>query len=210
MKNRSRVFGVGLNDLPYAVTEYKIVEGKSVQVWMCPYYSCWKHMLNRCVNTKNKKFCNKNNLVVDSWLYASKFKAWMETQDWEGKYLDKDILVKDNRIYGPNTCAFIPNYLNSLLNGREASRGEFPLGVNKRFNKYHAQISIDSKRISLGYFDDHYEAHLAWKLAKIQAIKFAIIRYKLEDGSEAVIQSLVGRINFIQNSIDNREEIIYL
>lgn len=33
----------------------------------------------------------------------------------EGWHLDKDILLKGNKVYSPETCAFVPAKINSLL-----------------------------------------------------------------------------------------------
>ena len=49
---RKLVFGVGINDADYAVTEYETTEVNGVRkqkfVWGCPYYLTWKGMLRRC------------------------------------------------------------------------------------------------------------------------------------------------------------------
>ena len=43
--------------------------------------------------------------------------------------MDKDILVKGNKVYSPDTCRFVPQYINSLLTNAAAIRGELPCGV---------------------------------------------------------------------------------
>ncbi|WP_423172691.1 hypothetical protein, partial [Stenotrophomonas sp. CASM112] len=53
----------------------------------------------------------------------------------KGFELDKDLLIKGNKVYSENTCIFIPAEINLLLIKREASRGEHLIGVswcNKR------------------------------------------------------------------------------
>ena len=42
--------------------------------------------------------------------------------------LDKDILVKGNKIYSPEACRFVPQYINTLLTNAGAARGELPCG----------------------------------------------------------------------------------
>lgn len=46
--------------------------------------------------------------VCEEWLTFSNFKRWMEQQDYEGKALDKDLLVSQNKTYSSETCVFVP------------------------------------------------------------------------------------------------------
>jgi len=39
----------------------------------------------------------------------------MERQDWEGKHLDKDILIPGNKIYSPDRCIFVSSLINLLI-----------------------------------------------------------------------------------------------
>lgn len=89
------VCGVGINDATYSVYRYKGSAGSQKRIWACPFYRTWGTMLGRCYSDK---FHEQNPTYVgctvcDEWLTFSKFKAWMETQDWKDKQLDKDILV---------------------------------------------------------------------------------------------------------------------
>ena len=65
----------------------------------------------------------------------------------EGWQLDKDILIKGNKIYSPDTCCFVPSEINNLFVGCNKSRGSLPIGVtfNKRLKRYVAQISKNKK-----------------------------------------------------------------
>lgn len=47
----------------------------------------------------------------------------------EGWHLDKDLLYKNNKIYSPETCVFLPEDINKVLSIRAGSRGKFPLGL---------------------------------------------------------------------------------
>jgi hypothetical protein len=126
-------------------------------------------------------------------LTFSNFKSWMETQDWEGKELDKDLLMEGNKVYSPDTCCFVSVKVNSFLNKKFASRGQLPLGVSKvRKNKYAAQCSNPFKTNSsqyLGYYDSAEEAHLVWKRKKHE---YACILAELEK-DERVKAALLTR-----------------
>lgn len=169
MKNKNKlVFGVGVNDANYAVYEYAIVSGKNRRVWACPFYIKWKDMLQRCyserssVNTPTYLKCT----VTESWLTFSNFKAWMETQDWESKELDKDLLVRGNTVYGPETCIFITAHVNTFITESYFARGPYPLGVSfKKSNGKFQSLGKDfvtGKRKHLGLFKTAEEAHLEW------------------------------------------------
>ena len=139
------VYGVGVNDLDYRTRVYEYVTedgGKKVRkpVFICKYYAAWKRMLERCYS---KKFLESNpsyngTSVCSEWLSATAFKKWMEQQDWQDKCLDKDIIVPGNRLYSPETCAFVTNATNSFVTASDASRGDYPIGVDlhKRAGKY--------------------------------------------------------------------------
>ena len=84
------IYGVAVNDAGYKVDD--LVDGKRIT---CHYYNTWKNMLSRCYgksNTKSYARC----AVAEEWLTFSTFRKWMERQDYEGKCLDKDLIVHNN------------------------------------------------------------------------------------------------------------------
>lgn len=161
------VFGVGINDAGYQVSRYE--DGK--RVWACPFYVKWKDMLKRCYRDSYKETnptyteCS----VCNDWIYFTKFKSWMEQQDWEGKQLDKDLLVTGNKVYSPETCVFIDNKVNTFLIERNASRGAWPIGVSASGKRFSAYCRVLGKKGNeyLGKFDTPEEAHQAWLAFKL-------------------------------------------
>lgn len=164
------VCGVGINDLKGLGTE----ETK-------PYYSRWKGMLERCYSEKvrGKYPTYQNCTVCEEWLIFSNFKRWMETQDWKGKALDKDLLVYGNTVYSPETCCFINIRLNNFMIKSDKIRGDYPLGVwtehyslldgtIKTVYRSHIGDGINGKLKRLGYFENPLSAHKAWQKAKIE------------------------------------------
>lgn len=92
----------------------------------------------------------------------------MIAQDWEGKQLDKDILVIGNKEYSPEFCCFVSSAINSLLNDCGARRGLHPQGVcwDKAVSMFMASIHINGKNKNLGNFPTANEAETAYKQAK--------------------------------------------
>lgn len=168
-----------LNDLGYTVKKseptgmyYKNGQKVLKTTWECPFWKAWDGMLVRCSSSAYKK--SKNTYVeascIPEWYTASVFKEWMEQQDWQGKQLDKDIIVRDNKIYSPETCAFVSRQTNMFIVASDATRGNFPLGVSwhkgaKKFIAY-CRDNFTHSRAYLGLFITPEEAHEAWRKRK--------------------------------------------
>jgi hypothetical protein len=172
-RKRKLVHGVGVNDADYAVGP-KGPDGK--QHW-CPYYRAWGGMLKRayCPKFHARKPTYIGVTVCEEWHSLMAFRAWMEAQDWEGKQLDKDIIVPGNKVYSPATCAFVSSQINSLLVDCAAARGEWPIGVywHKRKKRFRAKIAEGGKKHHLGYFTTPEAAHRAWRKEKLRIVRTA-------------------------------------
>ena len=94
----------------------------------------------------------------------------MEKQDWHGKCLDKDIIAPGSKLYSPETCAFVLPATNLFVIASDASRGEYPIGVNllKPTGKYRARCGnpFTGKKEHLGLFSTPEEAHEVWRKHK--------------------------------------------
>ena len=178
------VYGVGVNDSPDSVYRYEKVNGRDKIAWRCPYYAVWESMLRRCYYEPHlKKYPTYRGCsVCPEWIYFMTFKAWMMTQDFKGKELDKDILFEGNKVYSPETCRFVGAAVNRFLNDQKAARGEWPLGVCwvKIKGKFKAQCCnpFTKKQEYLGYFTCPNEAHEAWRKRKHE---LAIALAELQD-----------------------------
>lgn len=169
------VLGVGVSDVEYLMTRSeKQPDGTYKVVWSCPFAAKWKGLLNRCYSkfVLKKRPTYTDCFVCDDWLYLSKFKAWMEQQDWEGKELDKDILFPGNKLYSPETCVFVERRVNLFITESPASRGDWPIGVSwcKRSSKFVAQSysALTGKHKFIGYYKDPETAHSAWLAYKLE------------------------------------------
>lgn len=166
-RKKSLVYGIGCNDLLYT-------RGT-------PSYSAWTSMLERCYSEKyhDKKPTYKGCVVCKEWLTFSSFKEWFDSQEngfKEGYVLDKDIIVKGNKLYSPQTCCIIPPELNSLITNRKNHRGKFPVGVHRvKSGRYQARLG--AKRLNIGVFNTPEEAFNAYKNAKERYIREIAEKY---------------------------------
>lgn len=199
------VCGVGINDADYMV--YPILNGKKT---VCPFYRAWKNMLVRCysknLHTRQPTYIGCS--VCEDWLTFSNFKAWMETQDWAGKQLDKDLLNVGNKEYSSVSCVFISRNLNTLLVDHAAKRGAYPIGVywDKNVSKFVSKISINGKTKYLGLFLTPETAHVVWQQAKMESV----FNTAMEQTDEILKDALLLRCTQLQHDIDNGLETIKL
>ena len=96
--------------------------------------------------------------VAPEWYNWENFKAWFDANYVEGYQIDKDILVQGNKVYGPDTCKFVPKSLNVAV--------QLGKGYSKAGNRFVAELSIDGKGKYIGTFDTEDEAHAAYVHAK--------------------------------------------
>lgn len=167
-KPKRLVNGIGINDAWYA-TGYTDAQGKRQ---VCPFYVVWSGMLERVLsgNFHQRQPTYQGCTVEEDWKTFSKFRSWMEQQDWQGKCLDKDLLVLGNKHYGPDTCLFVPRSINSLTVLRGNGRGTLPLGVTSSVingrTYYIAKCSFYGKQKTIGSFKTPGEAEQAYLAAK--------------------------------------------
>lgn len=208
MKPRKLVYGVGINDAGYVIQENETIEVNGVKkikcAWQCRYYRAWVAMLARCYSTKYRERhptyigCT----VSKEWLTFSNFKNWMQKQDWEGKQLDKDLLIRGNKVYSADTCVFVSRVVNTFTTDSGAVRGEWLIGVdwNKAAGKFRAQCGnpFTKKNEGLGYFTSEQEAHEAWLKRKLELARELAAIQK----DERVAKVLVDRYSKPQESVD--------
>ena len=128
--------------------------------------------------------------VHPTWSDFLNFLEWVENQPaWEGLELDKDILSLDGvgTEYGPDTCAFIPKYLNGLFRASHSPRSrKLPMGVDhyagKKGDSYYSRITADGVTKSLGIFKTPEAAHRAWQRGLEKRIDELLKRYRAEPG----------------------------
>jgi hypothetical protein len=155
------VYGVGINDL-----------GRRNH-----HYPRWCGMLRRSYDTK---FQQTNPTYVGSsvcpeWLTLSCFSIWCDQFQWEGMQLDKDLLAPETtgKLYCPEVCIPVPQWLNLLFNDHRSDRGEYATGVHfhKQRQKFQARLGVDGSRQNLGLFLTEDEAFQAYNTAKADYVR---------------------------------------
>ena len=176
MCKKQLIFGIGVNDYDGHVR----INGKIIKS-----YDVWHSMIERCYSKKShkKRPTYIGCKVHKEWLYFSNFKKWFDENYIEGNQLDKDILVKGNKVYSPETCCFVPSKINNLFESSKSYRGKYPIGVsfNKQWMKFETHIRLKDRRIFLGYFNSAEEAFEVYKKAAEAKIK-EIAKEYLEKG----------------------------
>lgn len=148
-------------------------------------YRIWADMIDRCCNIeyKNKHSSYQDCTVCESWHNFQNFAKWYDENYYEIAneqiHLDKDILVKGNKIYSPQTCCFVPERINRLFIKSGKRKGKYPIGVCYHANKFQASFgNIEGKSNYLGLFSTIDEAFQAYKQAKELLIKEIAEEYK--------------------------------
>ena len=213
-----KVYNFGINDVDYKTQVYTGDKGDRKITWTCPIYRRWKFILRKCLTKQIVGY--EDCCISDKWARLSDFKMWLESNpDWKDLEIDKDILIKGNREYGPDTCVLVPSWINSLIVTRSRDRGEYPIGVHfvkdKRCTKdypkpYFSQLRTgDGNREYLGVFETPQEAHRAWQLAKYNQIIKTEERYKkFRNFYESVVVSLLSRAEKIKNDYEQKIETL--
>ena len=169
------VYGVGIIGTKYPITINGVLTKE---------YGLWQSMLKRCYSDTSKK----RQPTYEGCKVSENFKSYEYFYEWcnkqigfgvDGFELDKDLLVKGNKVYSEYSCVFIHKDINSLLTKTTASRGEYLIGVcwNKRDKAFKAQVS-KGKQEHLGYFKTEIEAFNAYKKAKEAFIKEQANKWK--------------------------------
>ena len=179
-------YGIGcIGEGDYRVSE----NGKITRV-----YNTWHNMLQRCYDEEyHEKYPTYIGCKTDeNWHNFQNFGEWDSENYYEVEgqqmHLDKDILVKHNKIYSPETCIYVPQAINKLFVKNDKNRGESAIGTNyhKRDKIYQTHCSIinpetgKSKYEYLGIYETEIEAFEVYKCYKERNIKEIADYFKKE------------------------------
>ena len=149
-------------------------------------YKVWNSMLERCYSNKSliHNPTYKDCTVCREWHCFANFEKWFDENyyeiDNETMCLDKDILVKGNKIYSPETCIFVPQRINTLFCKSDSIRGKYQIGVSfdNKQNSFMSYMTVDNNFKFLGYYNNEQDAFNTYKKAKEKYIKKIAEQYK--------------------------------
>lgn len=167
------VMGVGMVGTKYPVK----VNDKHLKE-----YVAWRGVIERCYDIEYKQ--NHTTYInvgcCEEWLYYENFYDWLHGQENFYKWyngdkwnIDKDILIKGNKLYSPETCCLVPNRVNKLFIKSNAMRGGLPIGVSKDRGKFKALCNnpFTKKCEFLGEYKNPIDAFQKYKKVKEFYIK---------------------------------------
>lgn len=171
------VYGIGY----LGEGKYKAIKGSNSR------YDTWRSMIKRCYSEKEhmEHSSYKNCTVSEEWHNFQNFAKWYDENYYEVEgervCLDKDILVKGNKVYSPNTCVFAPYRINGMFIGCGKKQRSLPIGLDydKKLDKFRVKCyNKDKKQVTLGLFFDKYEAFFTYKNFKEKVIREVADEYK--------------------------------
>ena len=151
-------------------------------------YMLWCSMLRRCYSDSYKK----KHLTYQGCEVSENFKSYEYFYEWcnqqvgfdnDGWQLDKDLLIKGNKVYSESTCVFIPAEVNTLFVKSDNIRGKHPIGVHWCNTKkaFVAQVNKNKgKPEYLGLFKTELEAFNTYKKAKEAFVKEQAEKWEYE------------------------------
>ena len=118
-------------------------------------YQTWNGMMQRCNNPKRKDYKDyggRGISVCDRWLDINNFINDMYPSYTEGLTLDR---INNDGNYEPNNCRWVDRFVQAQNSKviRVGNKSGYK-GVNwyKNTNRWLAGITVNDKRICLGYF----------------------------------------------------------
>ena len=138
-----------------------------------PTFTSWHSMMQRCFNENHqayKLYGAEGITVCDRW---KEFKNFLEDMGErpEGTTLNR---INGAKIYSPETCEWATYSVQAYDQKKRSTNKSGVTGVcwDKRVGKWEAYISVDKKKISLGFYDDVASAAKAREAAEIKYYGF--------------------------------------
>ena len=140
----------------------------------------WMGLMSRCYDAQklNARATYRECTVSEEWHNLQNFKKWVILQIESGYFqegweLDKDLLVRGNKVYGPNTCVFLPERLNQLQQVKKDSQYNWLPGVNfdKSRGKFKSEVNFDGKRYYFPRRETELESFLEYKELKEKLVQ---------------------------------------
>lgn len=137
-------------------------------------YSVWQNMLKRCYSDvfQDRHPSYVGCTVCEEWHNFQNFAEWYYNHESYGLGydLDKDLLVRGNKVYSPDTCCMLPEEINVFITKKGSDKNGLPTGVKPQgVNTFRADFGRFGRSNYIGAFDNVEEALAAYKKVKRQA-----------------------------------------
>lgn len=164
-------------------------------------YTKWSGMITRCYSNKLVDYMD---CVVDShWHNYQNFGDWWLQQTITKSDLvfdlDKDLLVKDNKVYSERTCSLLPKEIHHHISTNKKNKNtELPKGVvwvpDKK--KYRVVSSIGGEVKHRGIFPTKEEALECYLHTKISYAALLVDKYDnyLSDTQK---EALISKVTYL-------------
>ena len=181
-------------------------------------FKTWRAIINRVKGlTEHSRRFYDDVKICDEWLYYTNYYNWVHTQEnydrWKANIdgvwaIDKDILSDPfNKIYSPNTCCLVPDYINSIVVRQRQKNRDFQLPLGIQYykygkGKYFYADKTSGKRINV-YFDTIDEAVVGYKEFKNKTIRDAAeYAYKKGDITKRCYEGLLKYDYFAYENVN--------
>lgn len=205
---------------PYSPTSYNvgIIGNKypvSINCKPTKEYTAWQGMLRRCFdkNVKNKYPTYKDVTCCEEWFLFENFYEWLHSQENFNKWyqgerwaVDKDILVKGNKIYSPETCCLVPINVNQLFKKRFGDAPiciDLQINISKIENKF--QIKYQNPFTNkTEYFTSYNDIESALQTCKTNVVEHEFKEYKInkENNIKRIAQEEYDKCNITKQCYD--------
>ncbi len=127
-------------------------------------YSIWHNMKQRCINSNSSAYSfygEKGITVCNEWLAFEDFKVWAEASN----YFDELSIDRINptKGYYPDNCRWANKVTQARNQQKRSTNTSGYTGVSyvPRLNKYQAYLTLNYRKVSLGFFTSKEAAFTA-------------------------------------------------
>lgn len=187
------LYGIGVND--FAVTP-------AADEWS---YNVWDRILDCCYNDNStrSRATYFDCTVTECWHRYSDFKVWFDKNCIIGYQLDKDILLPGNRIYGPDTCCFVPKYINDAVRWRREMPRSGYSGTTVFGGGFQAEITHKGSKQIGEWRTSAMDAHCDWQRLKAETIEDHLCDYLREVAPDLrVVRALLKYVDRLRSNAD--------
>ena len=140
----------------------------------------WYGIKNRCYGGRHKSY--DGCTVSENFLDFQYFAEWCNNQiGWneDGWHLDKDFLIGGNKVYGEDTCVFVPRVINNIFNDTPDNGSGLTGAIwISHSERYQARCCEFGKQHAYGLYNTAEEAHQVWVEKKLIYVRKVAEMYK--------------------------------